>query len=243
MITLRDILCMPGAKGVDIDDTSISLENKIPFYYNKIFDDELHKLHRKFTDADYVWLGLDKLKISEEANITHEDILMMLKRMEQDRIIETIMPKPYCIASLTVLSRLNPMYFVTSRGDGYYNDPVGMTNRWIENVKREHKNFMPPKVIFNHKKHDVMDEYNLIALIDDNPLFALNVLETNVKRQKPVYVILFDSRWNNLSANDRFALSDKMFEEKKLVIEKLAIYEGITMVRVKNWCEIFKNCP
>jgi hypothetical protein len=260
MITLRDILHMPGKKAVDIDDVTIILRDKIPSYANRVFGNELHKLHRPFTENDYVWLGLEKIRVLEEAGVTRDDISTMLKRMEHDGIIENIMPQTYFVASLKTLSKpdrihpiysiaslktlfqSNKIYFLTSRGDGFYDDPVGMTNRWLDNVKANYKNFVPPKVIYNHNKNEAMDKYNIKVLFEDGPIYSLDVLENNAKRETPRYVILFNSPFNRLDqTRDRRALSGEMYAQKRSIVEKLDSYEGISMVRVNDWHRVFSN--
>jgi hypothetical protein len=260
MTLLRDILHIPGAKGIDIDDVTIILRDKIPPYANRVFGNELHKLHKPFTEQDYVWLGLEHIQVLKEAGVTRDDVSTMLKRMEQDGVIENIMPQTYFVASLKTLSkpdRVHPIYsiaslktlfqpqriyFLTSRGDGFYNDPVGMTNRWLDNVKENYKNFVPPKVIYNHNKDEAINKYNIKVLFEDNPVFALTVLENNAMRETPRYVILFNAPWNRLdNVRDRRALTEEMYIKKKSIVEKLDSYEGISMIRVNDWHRVFCN--
>jgi len=238
MTNLRDILNIPGPKGSDIDDVIVPLKDKIPTYVNIVLGYKL--IYKPFMEHDYVWLALERLKIFEDAGITRDDVSMMLKYMELTGVIENIMPTYDCVKSLKILSESDPLYLVTSRGDRFYNNPVEMTNRWLNNVKKNFNDFIIPKVIYNHNKEEVITDKNIVLLFEDNPLFALNVLKSQTERN-PVYVILFNQPWNKINLHDHNILSKELYLEKKLLLEELESYNNKLLFRVNDWSDVLRN--
>ncbi len=238
MATLRDILIAPGNKAFDIDDTFIPLKNYMILAINTYFsprnDYAVPKLHKPFKEHDYIWLGLEQSRIFVEAGITKEDKLKLFKYMEHTGILEKIMPQVYAVATLNSLSKYGVVPFVTSRANGFYDDPIGLTNRWLENVKKENRCFVPPEVIYTHNKDEVLEENNITVLFDDNPTFALSVLK------KDVPVVLFNQPWNRLGFNDRNIITPDAYDMKVSMLDELKKYEGKGLYRVDNWLEVFK---
>jgi|GEM_PF-6874471 uncharacterized HAD superfamily protein len=231
MLTLTDILHAPGAKACDIDNVAIPFtENIIPLF-NYTFK---NRLHRSFHERDYLWLSLENLNISREAGITKEEVYTMFKYAEKNGIIEHIMPKVYCISSLNTLAASEKLFFLTSRGNGFYEDPIGMTNRWQEHVKAKHKHFTPLEVLYNHNKEEALKKHNITMLFEDDPSYALRVLENDIP------VVLFNYPYNILHSNDKNALPREIYEQKVETINKLNRYEGKLLFRA-NWHEVFLN--
>jgi uncharacterized HAD superfamily protein len=230
--TLSDILNnSDGAMGVDIDDVIITLKDKFLSHINSTLG---YRLKKPFRGEDYVWLALEDVKAMADAGITREDISSMLKVMESEGVIENIMPRVHCMSSLKALSKTRDVYFVTSRGDNYYNDAEGMTDRWLVKVE-ERYNFRPKEVIFNHNKEKVLSEKKIKLFFEDNPLFTMKLLD------KGIPVILFDALWNYMNNKDRALLSEKAYEQKKSVIERIEKYNDSLLFRVPDWSYIIRN--
>lgn len=230
--TLYDILNRSyNAVGVDIDDVIISVKEQFAYYSYQAFKDRLRK---PFKNEDYTWMVLENVRAMADAGITREDVSTMLKKMESDGIIENVMPRHNCIQSLNILSRRSEIYFVTSRGDRYFNDAEGMTERWLAKVYDRYR-FKPKDVIFNHNKEETLSKYGIGLFFEDNPIFSLNILKHGIP------VVLFDTSWNRMCERDSILLTEKAYEKKCSVISEIEKYTNTLLFRVPDWSYIIKN--
>jgi uncharacterized HAD superfamily protein len=232
MTTLRELLIAPGNKAIDIDDTFIPLKEHVVPAINNYFG---RRLNRPFRDQDYVWLGLEQSKLFVESGITKEDKLKLFRYMEHTGIIENILPYIYAVATSNVLSKYGEIILLTSRANGFYDDAIGMTDRWVKNVQKSNKYFVSPRIIYNHNKHQVLKENNITVLFDDNAVFSLNVLKESVP------VVAFTQSWNRLGFNDINLITKEAYEEKVAILNELNKYNNKNLYRINNWLEVFKE--
>jgi len=221
-----------GDSGVDIDDTFIPVRRPLMEYTNKVFG---HRLPRPFTEHDFVIYGLERIKLLHDAGITREDISTMLQVMESEGALENIMPDNYAVRSLKRLStRKGKVYFVTSRANGFYKDARGMTDRWLTKLAMQHE-FTPADTIYNHNKEETLKKLNIARFFEDNPYFAISLLE------KGVPVVLFNLPINHMNSHDRDVISEKAYKEKVDLIKRLDSYKGKLLFRVNNWEDVYKH--
>lgn len=232
--TLYDVLnANYVAIGSDIDDTIISIGDEFVKYSHIFFKD---RLKQRFEYKDYAWMALEEIRSMADAGITRKDVCDMLKYMESKRVIENIMPRTYCIATLRTLGEKSSIYLVTSRGDGYYNDPKGMTGRWLDNIAAYQRYHDLDKVIYDTDKVKVAKENNIGLFFEDNPLVAEKLLDAGIT------VVLFNAPWNVLNAhNDKRILTEKAYLQKKNVLERIERYENKLLFRVPEWGYVFRN--
>jgi len=232
--TLYDVLHAEyNAIGVDIDDTMISIGDTFVKYAHIFFKD---RLKQKFEYQDYAWMVLEELRPMADVGITRKDVSDMLKYMESEKVIENIMPRIYCIASLRTMGDKSKIYLVTSRGDRYYNDAVGMTNRWLDNIAAYQKYHDLDKVIYDTDKVEVAKEKNIGLFFEDNPLVTERLLDAGIP------VVLFNTPWNTLNVRrDKYLLTEKTYDQKIRTLEHIEKFSGTLLFRVPEWSYVFKN--